>query len=109
MWWNHLSLGSKGVQFMKEVGEVRREKEGKVFSKKCPGLRACPHLSLPEEVMVRDSRTGPEADPEAGLEPGMNFRAAGSLLPRPAERQLLSPFPYWPASGLNLFWISNPF
>ena len=43
---------------MKEVGEVRREKEGKVFSKKCPGLRACPHLSLPEEVMVRDSRTG---------------------------------------------------
>lgn len=36
MWWNHLSLGSKGVQFMKEVGEVRREKEGKVFSKKAP-------------------------------------------------------------------------
>lgn len=55
--------------------------------------------------MATDSRAGPEA----GLEPGQNFGAAGSLLPRPTGRQLPSPSPYWPASGLNLFWISNPF
>lgn len=36
MWWDHLSLGSKVVQLMNEVGEVRREKEGRVLSKKVP-------------------------------------------------------------------------
>lgn len=101
-----LSAGS-GVQFKRSECGGGEAEGGALRSRALATVPAPTSLCLrrSREPVAPDGRAGPEA----GLEPGPTFGAAGSLFPRPTGRQLPSPFPYWPASALNLFWISNPF